>query len=657
MRLRRSIALIFTLFLALTLTSVNVQAGQIFYEDFEFTLNISQQVDDPEPDFQVCAPSDSSNTDTYTIILSLENQYLTKFQPVFHYDVYGSQRFKVKVNGVLLYSEIKYSGEGYLTPTIYIPFQATGEVTIEIIITVNTGATGQTCAEYEEGNLTIANEPVVTSNSWEEPLYIPPGADGTSRGFLLNQSEYLLPETYNLSEGTISFWLKWDGTTNLEISDNIGIDSDGYLYVKNDTGATYTFTGASLPTNEYVPIYIGWEESEGYIMVNTTKLSLNWHGNLELSKIGDYSQSSSAIIDEFKIWDTYIPSDQIIYESQVETYYLRKSSGEVFPIQPEGDVSLGTITVTFLDNTSSFINSTTLSPGNRNTTIPDNAEYIVISRYNTERFYYIKNLTPSTLAFPSDGDVTLQIVTLTVYPTSYDILEIWTLDDKLATRVNITGKTSTTFTSLYGTHYKFIVYSGNTSVSTIRQVSSDTINLQFPEPEKIFQYQEAEEKLIVDKEDNIATITYVAPQPTTATLRIVGYDQNNRIVLNITDIITTTSHTRQVVMGDDISYLRVEVSSPSYSSVRIVQNSLNFSFLIPEYIFPNGLRIIFFGLIGIFLVSRKNKELSCLGAVIVLTIVDYIQLADVPSELLLILGIGAGAGLITASQEEEVSWL
>lgn len=164
-------------------------------------------------------------------------------------------------------------------------------------------------------------EPVKLRSYLTELKYIPPGADSTPQGFLLNETEIPLNKTYKLSEGFVKFWLKWDGTKNIRISNNIGIDSDGHLYVKSDTGATYTLDGA-LPIGQYVPVAIGWKQGYGYILVNTSIVRISWQGNLTISKIGDLDNKGSTIIDEFILDDSYIDENAALQVTGKETFSI-----------------------------------------------------------------------------------------------------------------------------------------------------------------------------------------------------------------------------------------------------------------------------------------------------------------------------------------------
>ena len=317
-----------------------------------------------------------------------------------------------------------------------------------------------------------SNDDYAIKSKLTELKYIPPGADNTPEGFILNRTEVDLGQTYNLSEGTISFWLKWDGTTNISISDNIGIDGNGYLYVKSDNGVTYTLEGVRLPVGVYVPVYIGWQAGNGYIMVNTTKISLNWAGNLIISKIGDLNLNSATIIDEFKLWNTYIPPDLIPLASQTQEYHVLVG-GNTINIAPEGGTTLGVIDVTFLGQNYTPLNTTTLSQGSSIAVAPNGTVAIALSRSGISRTYWLGNY--STITFPAE-DAKLIVTHITVTPEQFDYLTVKTISGKVAARIKLQDNQGD-FAAVYGAQYIFTFEKGNISRSRVYTVA--TSNLVF----------------------------------------------------------------------------------------------------------------------------------------------------------------------------------
>lgn len=512
------------------------------------------------------------------------------------------------------------------------------------------------------------SNPMLIQSKLTHLNYIPPGAAGTESSLILNQTQVLLNSTQNLSEGSVAFWFFWDGR-NVTISDNIqvlvttpadtheGTPPIGGVVVKNTDGTEYRLDDA-VPYGAWVPIYIAWKPGYGYIAVNNTKITLNWGENLFLSKIGDIGVESESLIDEFKLWNIYLPLDQIQYELITQTYYLIFPDNTTVPIQvdapvgiqPEGGQSLGTLGVTFLDENYTAIDTITLTPSQKTANVPNNTAMVLLSRDNTERFFFIPGIKGNPWAFPAEAATQLQIVTLTVYPPKYDILEIWTMDGKLATRVNMTGKTYTSFTAVYGKYYKFVVYSGNVSYTIVEQVKSDTLNLKFPQPEAFYQYSENEEKLVIQRDDNTATLIYTAPEVKDVNLTIKLFGRSNNIVYKFNESIHSVGFIKQVVLGDDIAYMTVDVSSPTYHAHRVVQNAIDFSYLVPDAIFPNGLRVGLFGMLGLFLVSRRYKYLAPFTATLLLSILAYYKVVVVDSELLLFGTVAAASAFITRNE-------
>ena len=347
----------------------------------------------------------------------------------------------------------------------------------------------------------------ILSNVYEQK-YLPPGADDTAQGFLLNQTEISLSQTYTLSEGALSFWLKWDGSTKITISDNIGIDTNGYLYVKNDQGTTYTLQGVTPPVGQYVPVYVGWKAGGGYIMINTMKVTLNWDGNLIISKIGDIGQSSATIIDEFKLWDTYIPPDQILYEVLKEQYTLLYN-GTAIAIKPEGGTSLGMIDVAFLDSNYTVLDSATLSPGQKTATVPDGTKIVVLTRGSVSRTYLLdENYTE--IAFPAEGN-TVIVSRISVRPEVWDYLTVKTVSGQVATRVKLENNEAT-FTAMYGNQYLFVFERAVETRTRIYTVSESNIvfyitkqDVEFKPPVDVKAYLENSTIVVSYYDENMST--------------------------------------------------------------------------------------------------------------------------------------------------------
>lgn len=657
-RMKKKTALILSLLILLTVIP-QVKGATIVSMDFEDYIIYSQTTTD--------SVSDTNNqyVRVSTIVFSFgQDKYVSGLTLEVEDGGKSNTYVKLKViypdNSSAWTTEYHYFAS-YYRPSIVVPFTSplvkkASSVTVEVWAKRSCYGSAPSMVVKKVAVHTL-NSPYQIYSSVSSITYLPPGADGSAQGFMLSKTEIILNETYTLNEGTIGFAIKWDGSNNVTVTDSIGIDDQGYLYIKSSDNTYYWVD--QLPQNQYVHVIFSWSNSSmlGYITVEDNQVNLAWSGSVTLSKIGSIDQDTGTIIDSFVVWDTYMTPEQATYELQGVTYYLTLPTNETLVLKPEGGTSLGTLDVSFLDNSFAVLSTGVLSPTNTIIQIPENTTYIYIQRGSVERLYLLTNMsTDVPLVFPAERDITLQLVTLGIYPPKYDTLEIRTLNNEIAFRSNITGKSQETFTALYGKYYKFIVTSGNYTVESIYQVNSDTLTLEFPEPGAAFLYTTPNERLEVDKNGNIVTVTYTAPEATSAVFTITAFDSFNQVVFNTSEVIVSQGFTRQIAMTEDISYIKVSIETPTYSASRVIQNKLDFSYLIPESIVPNGLRIIFFGSLGVFLVARKNKELSPLGGFIVLELLNYIGLVQMPLELTAILGVGAAAGLITASEIEEVNW-
>ena len=462
--MRKALSLIFILLISLSFIAENVKAEQVEHLGFEgFTLTKTD----------INADGGQSVSASHVISLSSQKYLVGMYVSAsFYNDAINlrSATLTVKVNGETVFTKT-YSAIGgkAIDEAFTVNTAISDTYTIEIILSGSTADITDTDIHYDVAY--FMNEDYGVKSKLTELKYIPPGADNTAQGLILNQTEVYLKQSYTLPEGSISFWLKWDGSTNVQISDDVGIDADGYIYIKNDDGTTYTLEGVSPPTGEYVPVYIGWRNGEGYIMMNTTKITLNWAGNVTISKVGSVSQSTSTIIDEFKLWNEYIPPDQIIYESQRDQYTLLYNNTAI-AIKAESGLSLGTIDVAFLDANYNTINSTTLSAGSKTAEVPTNTSMIVLTRGSVSRTYLLdKNY--STIKFPAE-EATIVVTKIQVTPEAWDIMEVKTVDGAVATREYLSNNIGG-FTAVYGNQYLFVFERDNETVVRLTTIKGDTV--------------------------------------------------------------------------------------------------------------------------------------------------------------------------------------
>jgi len=466
--------ILLTLALGLLLLKVNtVSASQLISVGFE---GFSMTSDFSSPNIVL----NGTYQTVYSTSISLPSpKYLSGMYLVFNIysnDSTDYMSINVYVNGVLVASKTWISLYSTITRSISIPLNGHYNSTFNIKIEAKAGSAASAWMvrlNTINAYFYFMNEDYAINSTMTELKYIPPGADNTATALVVNQTEVLLPKTYTLKQGAIAFWLKWDGTKSIMLSDNIGIDSNGYLFVKSSTGTTYTLEGVSPPIGKYVPVYIGWTESEGYIMINATKIALNWAGNLTISRIGDINNKSATLIDEFKVWDTYIPSDQIVLASQTQEYHILLSDGKAIAIAPEGGVKLGLIDVTFLGKNYTALNTTMLGPSSSLAIAPNGTAAVAISRAGISRIYWLGNYT--TIAFLAE-DAKLIVTHVTVTPEQFDYLVVKTISGQVATRIKLQNNQGD-FVAIPGAQYIFTFEKGNITRSRVYTVT--TSNLVF----------------------------------------------------------------------------------------------------------------------------------------------------------------------------------
>ena len=528
--MRKALSLIFIFLISLSFIAENVKAEQVEYESFNGLRFYFQDVGQEGP---------------VTLTFTLTSQKCVAGVVV--NSSRDSDNLEVKVNDIML------SDDDYMSAW---PTQEICSDTFSVEVSAYSLIGDPPKAIYftiERVGLIIDNEYKKVKSRLLDLKYSPPGAENSPQGLILNQTEVYLKQSYTLPEGSISFWLKWDGSTNIKISDNIGIDADGYIYIKNDDGTTYTLEGVSPPTGEYVSVYIGWHNGEGYIMMNTIKITLNWAGNVIISKVGSISQTTSTIIDEFKLWNEYIPPDQIIYESQRDQYTLLYNNTAI-AIKAESGLSLGTIDVAFLDANYNTINSTTLSAGSKTAEVPTNTSMIVLTRGSVSRTYLLdKNY--STIKFPAE-EATIVVTKIQVTPEAWDIMEVKTVDGAVATREYLSNNIGG-FTAVYGNQYLFVFDRDNEMVVRLTTIKGDTVfyiltTKEIVKPPVDFQ-------VLYDVESEILSIIYFDQNMGTQGLNVTieGYKDFAKVFDASDSENTTFGYYKFTVSPTDTDYVHV----------------------------------------------------------------------------------------------------
>ena len=655
--MRQKVALILLFIISLSLIAKGALAEQVVYQDFELSLNIYHD------------PTDASASDKYGDVVSVysftvsfpNERYLAgiTLDMSLSTDPSVTNTVYIYVNGQQVSSK---SFTGYTEGKQYFdlasPIHGT-TFTVEIKAKLNgyTNSNGDLVPSYfylYDTWVYSTVEPVKLRSYLEELKYFPPGAEDTPQGFILNQTELLLNQTYTLSAGTISFWLKWDGTKNIKLSDSIGIDDSGYLYIKNDAGTTYTLEGVTLPAGAYVPVYIGWQDGNGYIMVNTTRISLNWEGSLSISKIGGVDTESATIIDEFKLWNTYIPPDQILYESQKEGYTLIWN-GHAISITPEGGSSLGNLDVSSLTANFTTLNSTTLSPGQKTTTIPNDTALVVISRNGVSRRYWLGNYTK--IAFPAES-VQLISSTISIRPTAWQYITLKTPDGRVATRVKLDSTQTASVMAVLGSDYIISLENGNTTKSMLYTITGD-ISLWVENGTSKYQGKYFTAQL--DEQEKRLIITYYDQSASTnrLSLSVEAYGTDNHLKYIIKDLtvkgpVAFYKFALPVNNDTDVMYYRILLNTDGQTYERTVFGTAGAEGVLPSNIIPSGIVIFGAGVVGALMFTAINAYLMPFGALIALGAVKFLGWANVPPSVLGMLGVFSALAMLMYRHDQGV---
>jgi len=480
-------------------------------------------------------------------------------------------------------------------------------------------------------------------------------AEYGSKSMRLNATK-MMTGLASKSSGFVQFRIKWDGTKPLTISSFASIDSNSYLVIGGVT------TNLTLQQGEWNEVVISWGGPNGdaYVFVNTPNNIYRISGlsSLDLGYFGDTNDSSNTLIDDIEIKDSYISAESVQLERTGA--YSFTADGKTFYIWPEGGQDLGNITVKFLDGNMSLISSITLDPDNRLSQGPNNATYVSLERGNVQRIYLLTNLSTTDLAFPALADIAVKTINVYIYPPTFDLLEVRTLDGKLVFRGNITDKAS--LTAVYGEYYIFTAYSSDGQATSMIAQAVDDVKLSFELPGPGF-VEGKTEKFYVNKDKDKVLVQYYNPDgPVQYNLSVLVFDKWNHVIYRFltsgdsqTFSYTFDLASIQNLTNSSIAYVRVVMQTPDRIHEKVLSVKIDMGYLLSKKMFPMGFRLIIFGTLGVFLVGRKYAELSPLMASFVLFTLGLIGLVAINDTLTAILGVTSALGLFTGAKK--YGWL
>jgi len=663
--MKRAGALILGLFI-LSFLVVPVKGAQILYVSFD-GLRFTTLLDEEKEVATIGSSTVGWVSTSFSATLSIAPRYVNGFlvEGKFVLDDDGDTvagegavaNIRVKINGEVVGSgDSKLVIEGRTVSFRYmIPVYNFSGSSLTISVEAYRSGT------YAGGALHVYLSRIVVATSTEDiPLrtsvekYIPPGAADTERGLFLNHTEVLL-DSEEMGSGTLSFWLKWDGKDVTILKNGsttvVGINSEKLLFV-NTTSDVYTFP-STLPLGVYVPIYVGWSSSgEGYIIVNSTKLLINWRGVLAFDRLGDIEDESMTIIDEIKIWDTYIPPDQVVYESQKKGYILLWR-GKAITITPEAGTDLGILNVAFLDENITTINSTTLSAGSKLAVVPNETALVVISRSGVSRRYWLGNYTE--IAFPAEN-VQLVSSTISIRPTVWQYLTLKTPDGRVATRVKLDSTQTASVMAVLGSDYIISLENGNTTKSMLYTITGD-ISLWVENDTAKYQGKYFTTQL--DDKNKLLIITYYDQSAETKELHISirAYDANNNLKYEIDDIAVegpVAYYRLALPVSADVMLYKVIVNADGHIYERTVFGEAGGGSVLPSNIVPSGLVIFGAGVIGALMFVAINAYLMPFGALIALSAVKFLGWANVSPYVIGMLGVFSALAMLMYRRDQGV---
>lgn len=491
-------------------------------------------------------------------------------------------------------------------------------------------------------------------------IQIPAGAGNSTKSLLLDKTQLMLSNEL-LDQGSVTFYVNWDGTA-INITNFLEVDSSGKLYVIGENNGQFTqyTTTLSLSQGVWQRIYISWKAGELYVMldgkdkVNTFKFA----GGIRIGQIGSVTVSSSTKIDEFAYWKVYMSPDEFLASVQGLSRYGVTVGDLSLSIVAEGGTSLSPLKVSFLDaNKQPLGDVVQISPTNPTINAPTETAYIVIesSTPQVQRIYYISGLVGSvSLAFPSSDVSELIPITVTV-PAGYTTLSVYTADgaNALVFRTPIEGDTAT-FVAVYGHYYRFELTGPNMStVSVIQQASRQLISLKSEDLPKAVTLATAEEKLEAkyDLETGLIYAAYSNPHDTDATITITFYDANNTAIRNLTVTIKPNEvWIWNAPMPPGVAYVVFTADSGEYHASKTVQGTLSPPGWINEKLLPMGLIMILVATAGVFATNRENSAYAVIIMLVLLSLAAYIGLVQFSASLFGLLIVLATLGMYVSRE-------
>lgn len=271
----------------------------------------------------------------------------------------------------------------------------------------------------------------------------------------------VLMNPVNLSTGTITFSLKWDGTQTVILqngdTDVLWIDSSGYINIRNDVGAVFK-SNSTLQPNTWQKIVIAFQSgtlSGGYIAIDSNQTSISWMGNFIADRVGDEAQSTNTLIDELHIYNEYMTLSEATTGTM--RYILIKPDGSTILVSPEGGQDMGNVSASALDAGGNVLASTVLSPQNKEFPLPNGTVKVVLSRDNVQRTFFINMV--NNIVFPATG-TTIAVLNIKVTPGTWNYFIAKTADGKVATAVELNDNAAG-FAALVGHQYLFTFEAGN----------------------------------------------------------------------------------------------------------------------------------------------------------------------------------------------------
>ena len=424
--------------------------------------------------------------------------------------------------------------------------------------------------------------------------------------------------------------------------------------------------------------------------IQSVNVSISISGPASASELYEVSQldpgQSASVVHtytppqagQYTVTATVDPDNNIAEQNEQDNtvvgviYFLRGRNvhwgATTFWLVDEYETDLKQITASSLDDNMNTIGSTVITTTTTDVTLPTNAAYLVLRSDVMERYIYLPGLTGGTLAFASNAS-TEKIRTAQIFISNkelYDVLTVKTIDGKIVARYNLTDFTELSFTGVIGRTYIFelekdgaVAYTQSASISnTLEYITIIPPGVAVGPIEIVVEIVNIDAKY--DADTGVIIGNFTSQNPLSGNITIELYVPGTDAPIDVQNVAEFTNQTfvefaYTLPEGiESFAYAKIIAETNKGTYIKSILGTEGVGALIPEEIFPNGLRIIIVSALGLFALVRLNIELSAMLTAVLLTLSRMIGFVKIEDQyVVLICALAVSMFIFTRIRGEE----